>query len=60
VLFTGNHNFDYKAGQFITIDPHQLPGLQRWAQFLEYQKGKKEKPRAYSLTLSPFQSTSLP
>lgn len=26
VLFTGNDRLDYKAGHFLTIDPHQFEG----------------------------------
>jgi ferredoxin-NADP reductase len=55
VLFTGNEHLEYKAGHFITIDPHQLPGLQRWASYLEHIKGKKEKPRADSLASAPYE-----
>jgi 3-ketosteroid 9alpha-monooxygenase subunit B len=55
VLFTGNERLEYKAGHFITIDPHQLSGLQRWAAYLEHVKGRKEKPRAYSLASAPYE-----
>jgi len=55
VLFTGNESLEYKAGHFITIDPRQLPGLQRWADYLEHVKGKREKPRAYSLSSAPYE-----
>lgn len=43
----------YRAGQFITIDPHQFPELHRWIDFLEVQKGKKEPVRAYSMSSAP-------
>ncbi|MCK6440700.1 MAG: oxidoreductase, partial [Planctomycetes bacterium] len=33
---------DYKAGQFITIDPGQFPALERWCRYLEKLKGRKE------------------
>jgi 3-ketosteroid 9alpha-monooxygenase subunit B len=55
VLFTGNERLEYKAGHFITIDPHQFEGIQRWTQFLEHQKGKQEPPRAYSLSSAPHE-----
>jgi ferredoxin-NADP reductase len=55
VLFTGNEQLAYEAGHFITIDPHQLPGIQRWAQYLEHVKGRREAPRAYSLASAPFE-----
>ncbi len=55
VLFTGNDILSYKPGHFITIDPHQFPGLSRWTRYLEDLKGKKEPPRAYSLASSPHE-----
>ena len=53
VFFTGNDRLDYKAGHFLTIDPHQFEGLERFIAFLEDLKGKKEPPRAYSMASSP-------
>ena len=41
VLFTGNERLDYKPGNFLTIDPHQFDGLERFTAFLEDLKGKK-------------------
>ena len=55
VLFTGNDRLDYKAGHFLTIDPHQFEGLERFIAFLEDLKGKKEPPRAYSMASSPHE-----
>lgn len=55
VLFTGNDHLEYKPGHFVTIDPHQFPALERWVGYLEDTKGKKEKPRAYSLFSSPHE-----
>ncbi|MBI5021441.1 MAG: oxidoreductase [Ignavibacteriales bacterium] len=55
VLFTGNDRLDYKAGHFLTIDPHQFEALERFTAFLEDLKGKKEPPRAYSLTSTPHE-----
>lgn len=55
LLFSGNEQLDYKPGHFCTIDPRQFEGVQRWCQFLEDQKGRKEKPRAYSLASSPHE-----
>jgi 3-ketosteroid 9alpha-monooxygenase subunit B len=46
VFFTGNDRLDYKAGHFLTIDPHQLEALDRFTAFLEHLKGKPEPPRA--------------
>lgn len=53
VLFTGNDHLDYKAGHFLTIDPHQFEALERFTSFLEDLKGKKEPPRAYSMSSAP-------
>ena len=53
ILFTGNDRLNYEPGHFLTISPHQFPALERWVSYLEGQKGKKEPPRAYSLTSSP-------
>jgi 3-ketosteroid 9alpha-monooxygenase subunit B len=55
VFFTGNDRLDYKAGHFLTIDPHQFEGLERFINFLEDLKGKKEPPRAYSMASSPHE-----
>jgi 3-ketosteroid 9alpha-monooxygenase subunit B len=55
VLFTGNDRLDYKAGHFLTIDPHQFEGLERFIAFLEDLKGRKEPPRAYSMASSPHE-----
>jgi len=55
ILFTGNDRLEYKAGHFLTIDPHQLEALARFTAFLEDLKGKKEPPRAYSLSSAPHE-----
>jgi ferredoxin-NADP reductase len=55
VLFTGNDRLDYKAGHFLTIDPHQFESLERFIAFFEDVKGKKEPPRAYSMTSAPHE-----
>ena len=55
VLFTGNDTLAYKPGHFCTIDPSQFDALARWQHYLEDTKGKKEKPRAYSLASSPHE-----
>jgi ferredoxin-NADP reductase len=55
VLFTGNDRLDYKAGHFLTIDPHQFESLERFISFFEDVKGKKEPPRAYSMTSAPHE-----
>ncbi len=53
VLFTGNERLDYEPGNFLTIDPHQFEGLERWTAYLEDLKGKREPPRAYSMSSAP-------
>src|SRR5437899_2681776 len=53
VLFTGNDHLDYKAGHFLTIDPHQFESLGRFIAFFEDLKGRREPPRAYSLASAP-------
>lgn len=47
---------DYKAGQFLTIDPHQFPLLKAQIAYLEHLKGKKELTRAYSMSSSPHEA----
>lgn len=53
VLFTGNDRLSYEAGHFLTISPHQFPWLERWIKYLEDLKGRKEPPRAYSMSSAP-------
>jgi ferredoxin-NADP reductase len=55
VLFTGNERLDYEAGHFLTVDPHQFEGLERFVNFFEDLKGKKEPPRAYSMSSAPHE-----
>ena len=55
VLFTGNDHLDYKAGHFLTIDPHQFEALERFISFFEDVKGKRELPRAYSMCSAPHE-----
>lgn len=55
VLFTGNDRLDYKAGHFLTIDPHQFEALDRFTAFLEHLKGRSEPPRAYSMCSAPHE-----
>jgi 3-ketosteroid 9alpha-monooxygenase subunit B len=55
VLFTGNERLDYEAGHFLTVDPHQFPGLERFVAFLEDLKGRREPPRAYSMSSAPHE-----
>src|SRR6476659_4946546 len=55
VFFTGNDHLEYRAGHFLTIDPHQFESLERFTAFLEDLKGKKEPPRAYSMCSAPHE-----
>jgi ferredoxin-NADP reductase len=55
VLFTGNDRLDYRAGHFLTIDPHQFESLERFISYFEDMKGKKEPPRAYSMASAPHE-----
>lgn len=53
ILFTGNDQLAYEPGNFLTISPQQFPALERWVEYLQDLKGRKEPPRAYSLSSSP-------
>jgi 3-ketosteroid 9alpha-monooxygenase subunit B len=55
VLFTGNDRLEYLAGHFLTIDPHQFEALERFIAFLEDLKGRREPPRAYSMSSAPHE-----
>jgi ferredoxin-NADP reductase len=55
VLFTGNDHLEYEPGHFLTIDPHQFEGLERFIAYFEDQKGRREPPRAYSMSSSPLE-----
>ena len=55
VFFTGNDRLEYSAGHFLTIDPHQFEALERFTAFLEDLKGKREPPRAYSMSSAPHE-----
>jgi 3-ketosteroid 9alpha-monooxygenase subunit B len=53
MLDAGDFPRDYKAGQYVSIDPHQFAAIAGYSAFLEEQKGRKEPPRAYSMCSSP-------
>ncbi len=53
VLFTGNERLDYEAGHFLTIDAHQFEELERFLAYFEHVKGRREPPRAYSMSSAP-------
>jgi len=45
----------YRAGQYVTIDPHQFPALGSMTRYLEHLKGRPEPPRAYSMCSAPHE-----
>ena len=53
LLDAGDDPRDYKAGQYVSIDPHQFPAIEGYAAFFEDNKGRKEPPRAYSMVSTP-------
>lgn len=53
LVMDGPEPFAYRAGQFLTIDPHQFGIIAGFTRFLEDLKGRKEPPRAYSMTSTP-------
>src|SRR4029450_1795441 len=53
LLDAGDDPRDYKAGQYVSIDPHQFSAIKGYAAFLEDTKGRKEPPRAYSMVSAP-------
>jgi len=55
VLFTGNDQLEYQPGHFLTIDPHQFPALERFIEYFEEMKGKREPARAYSMASAPHE-----
>jgi 3-ketosteroid 9alpha-monooxygenase subunit B len=54
-LFVSDQDKDYLAGQFVSIAPQQFAEIADLVKYLEYQKGKKEQVRAYSLTSAPYE-----
>lgn len=55
LIFVGENDKDYHAGQFISISPHQFLELKDFIAHFEFHKGKKEQVRAYSLTSAPHE-----
>jgi 3-ketosteroid 9alpha-monooxygenase subunit B len=55
LLDFGGVPVEYKAGQFINIDPHQFPALRALAAFLQEQKGRRELFRSYSMSSAPHE-----
>jgi ferredoxin-NADP reductase len=54
-LDPGTAPLDWRAGQYVSIDPHQFPGLRSFVAYLEQRKGRREAPRAYSMSSSPHE-----
>lgn len=55
LFFAADEPFEYEAGHFCTIDPHQFSVLRHFIAYLEDLKGGREKPRAYSLGSAPHE-----
>jgi len=53
LVMTGPEPFEYKAGHFCTVDPHQFHVIGGRTRFLEDLKKHKEPPRAYSMASAP-------
>jgi 3-ketosteroid 9alpha-monooxygenase subunit B len=58
VLDIGSHVI-YKAGQYVTVDPHQFVGLAPFVGYLEHLKGRREPPRAYSMCSVPSEPLAI-
>ncbi len=53
LVFEPDQPVEYRAGQFLTIDPHQFKVIASHTAYLEELKGKKELVRAYSVCSAP-------
>ena len=53
LVFQPDQPVEYRAGQFVTIDPHQFKQLASHTSYLEELKEKKELVRAYSVCSAP-------
>jgi 3-ketosteroid 9alpha-monooxygenase subunit B len=53
LLDAGDFPRDYKAGQYVSVDPHQFRAIAGYTALFEELKGRKEPPRAYSMCSSP-------
>ncbi len=49
------HGGGYRAGQYVSIDPHQFAGLRSFVSYFEEVKGRREAPRAYSMCSAPHE-----
>jgi 3-ketosteroid 9alpha-monooxygenase subunit B len=59
LVMTGPEPFEYKAGQFCTVDPHQFGVIGGMTRFLEDLKKHKEPPRAYSMASAPHEPLAI-
>jgi ferredoxin-NADP reductase len=59
LVFEGNGIPSYRAGQFMTIDPHQFKILHGQIGYLQHLKGKKELVRAYSMCSAPHEPLAI-
>lgn len=59
LVMTGSEPFEYKAGQFCTVDPHQFAVIGGMTRFLEDLKKHKEPPRAYSMASAPHEPLAI-
>jgi 3-ketosteroid 9alpha-monooxygenase subunit B len=55
LLDLGGRHVDWRAGQYVSIDPHQFAALGSFTAYLEHQKGRREVPRAYSMSSAPYE-----
>lgn len=55
VLDAGAEPRDYRAGQFVNIEPQQFPALGPLISHLQHVKGRKEHARGYSLASAPHE-----
>jgi hypothetical protein len=59
-FFTGNDRLEYQAGHFLTLDPHDFPGLDRFTPNLKNLKSRKEAARFLESTLAALAAISAP
>ena len=59
LVMSGSEPFEYKAGQFCTVDPHQFGVIGGMTRFLEDLKKHKEPPRAYSMASAPHEPLAI-
>jgi 3-ketosteroid 9alpha-monooxygenase subunit B len=55
LLDAGSQPLNWRAGQYLSIDPHQFAGLQSFIWYLEHEKHRREVPRAYSMSSAPHE-----